>query len=82
MGIELSKEDIQAFIKDSKLVDDIVARSLKDEKATEELAEEVAEAISEAIEDDPTYKQKLIQAAGKDSNFKKKVYERLLEKVE
>ena len=81
MGSGIKKEDVQQFLQNSKLVDDVVARSLTDPKVTDDLVDEIADKLSDQIEDDPTYTQKLIQAAAKDPNFKKRVYQRLVEKL-
>lgn len=77
MGLELSREDIQSVLQDETLVNDVVKKVIEDPEVLADLAEDLADEIAEQLEDDPVIRQKLIDAAIKSPDFKKRVIREL-----
>lgn len=73
MDIDITRADVQKLLQDDKLVDEVVRKVVDDPEVLEELAEEVAGEIADHLEDDPTIRQKIINAAIGNADFKKRV---------
>lgn len=81
MGFDLSSRDIQKILKDGTLVDEVVKKVVDDPEVLADLAEDIAEEIADYLEDDPTVRQKLIDAAIKSPDFKKRVIKELADEL-
>ena len=77
----LSEEEAKVLIQDKKLVDEVVRNVIEDPKAMEDLAEEIADDIAGALEDDPVFKTRLVEAAMKSPELKKRIIQELLEEM-
>ena len=68
--MDITKAEVQTLLKDEKLMEQVVAKSLEDPDVISDLAEGLADEISDILEDDPTFKQKILSSALKDPKFK------------
>lgn len=81
MGFDLSRSDIQSILKDETLIDEVVKKVIEDPDAVSDLAEDLADEISEYLEDDPVIKQKLVNAAIGNPDFRKRVIKDLVDEL-
>lgn len=81
MGIEISRADIMKLLDDESLVDEVVNRVVDDPDVIADLAGDIADEISDYLEDDPAIRQKLMDAAIKSPDFKKRVIKELADEL-
>jgi len=81
MGMDINKADVLNLLQDEKLIDDVVKRVVDDPKVLDDLAEEIADEMSDYLEDDPVIKQKIINAALGNADFKKRVVKELVDEI-
>jgi len=81
MGMDINKADVLNLLQDEKLIDDVVKRVVDDPEVLDDLAEEVADEMSDYLEDDPVIKQKIINAALGNADFKKRVVRELVDEI-
>ncbi len=71
--MDIEKTDIMKLLQDDKLMDEIVKKVIADPKVLDGLADDIADELSDYLEDDPAIRQKIIDAAMKSEDFKKKI---------
>ncbi len=71
--MDIEKTDIMKLMQDSKLMDEIVKKVVEDPKVLDGLADDIADELSDYLEDDPTIRQKIIDAAMQSEDFKKRI---------
>lgn len=81
MGMDISKADVLKLLQDKKLVDEVVKKVVDDPEVLDELAEDVADEIADYLEDDPTVRQKIINAALGSADFKKRIVKELVDEI-
>jgi len=81
MGYEISKEDVQVFLKDKKLMTEVVKKVTEDEEVLNGLASDIAEELSSAMEDDPNMKKRIMKTALASPGFKQKIIKNLVEEL-
>ena len=81
MGMDINKADVLNLLQDEKLIDDVVKRVVDDPEVLDDLAEEIADEMSDYIEDDPAIKQKIIDAALGNADFKKRITKELVDEM-
>lgn len=81
MGMDISSADVLTLLKDDKLVDEVVKKVVDDPEVLDDLAEDVADKISDYLEDDPAIRQKIINAAIGNADFKKRIVKELVDEI-
>jgi hypothetical protein len=81
MGMDINKADVLNLLQDEKLIDDVVKRVVDDPEVLDDLAEEIADEMSDYLEDDPVVKQKIINAALGNADFKKRIVKELVDEI-
>ena len=81
MGIDINKADVLKLLQDDKLVDEVVKKVVDDPEVLDGLAEDVADEISDYLEDDPAIRQKIINAALGNADFKKRIIKELVDEI-
>lgn len=81
MGYEISKEDVQVFLKDKKLMNEVVKKVTEDKEILDGLASDIAEELSSAMEDDPNMKKRIMKTALASPGFKQKIIKNLVEEL-
>lgn len=71
--------DVSKLLSDPELTDEVVKAVVADRSAMIDLADDIADELSDIIEDDPTFKQKVIQAALATPEFKQRIIGALIE---
>lgn len=82
MGMDINKADVLNLLQDEKLVDEVVKKVVDDPEVLDELAEDVADEISDYLEDDPQIRQRIISAAMKSDDFKKRLIKELVDELD
>lgn len=81
MGFNISRADIMKVLDDESLVDEVVKKVVDDPDVLADLAEDMADEIADYLEDDPAIRQKLMDAAIKNPDFKKRVIKELVDEL-
>ena len=81
MGYDMSEKEVTTFLKDKRLIGEVVKRVVSNRETLDELAEDIADDLSDAIENDPTIKKQIVAAAMKDPRFKEKVVQELAKEL-
>ncbi len=81
MGMDINKADVLNLLQDEKFIDDVVKRVVDDPEVLDDLAEEIADEMSDYLEDDPVIKQKIINAALGNADFKKRLVRELVDEI-
>lgn len=81
MGFDISRADIMKVLDDESLVDEVVKKVVDDPDVLADLAEDMADEIADYLEDDPVIRQKLMDAAIKSPDFKKRVIKELVDEL-
>lgn len=81
MGMDINKAGVLNLLQDEKLIDDVVKRVVDDPEVLDDLAEEIADEMSDYLEDDPAIKQKIIDAALGNTDFKKRIIKELVDEI-
>jgi len=81
MGMDVDTADVMKLLQDEKLVDEVVKKVVDDPEVLDELAEDIADEMSDYLEDDPAIKQKIINAALGNADFKKRVLKELVDET-
>ena len=81
MGYDMSDKEVSAFLKDRKLINEVVKSVVSNKETLNGLAEDIADDLSDAIEDDPTIKKQIVAAAMKTPGFKQKVVKELVDEL-
>ncbi len=81
MGMDINKADVLNLLQDEKLIDDVVKKIVDDPEALDDLAEDIADEMSDYLENDPAIKQKIINAALGNNDFKKRIVKELVDKI-
>lgn len=79
---DINKSDINQFLNDPELVDGVVNAVVSDQSVMADLAGDIADELSDVIEDDPTFKQKIIQAALAKPEFKQQIVRALINELD
>ncbi|MFT7183925.1 MAG: hypothetical protein ACI9QC_000250 [Oceanicoccus sp.] len=74
---KITKEDVKTILADSKFIDEVIGKALRDPEIFKDLAEGLADVLAESLRTDPKFKKKLIEAVHGDKNFKKTLLEEL-----
>ena len=82
MGMDINKADVLNLLQDEKLIDDVVKKVVDDPEVLDDLAENIADEMSDYLEDDPVIKQKIINAALSNADFKKRVIKELVDEID
>lgn len=80
MGI-LDDADVRKLLQDQELMDDIIAKVVADPRVLDELANDIADELEDILEDDPTFQQKVLEAAMKSPEFKERVVTELIREM-
>ena len=80
MGM-VAEADVRTLLQDQSFIDDIVTKVIADPKVLDELAEDIADELEDILEDDPTFKQKVIEAAMTSPEFKQRVVTELIREM-
>lgn len=80
MGM-VAEADVRTLLQDQEFIDDVVAKVIADPKVLDELAEDIADELEDILEDDPTFKQKVIEAAMASPEFKQRVVTELIREM-
>jgi len=81
MDIDITNADVSKLLQDGKLVDEVVKEILEDPEALDDLADKVAEEIADHLENDSVIKQKVIEAAIGNPDFRKRVVKELVDEI-
>ncbi len=73
------KSDVRKLLQDSKLKDAIARAAVDDPKTMDSLAGDIADKLSDELEDDPEIRQKIVEAAIANPDFKKRVVRKIVE---
>ncbi len=80
MGM-VAEADVRTLLQDQEFIDDVVSKVIADPKVLDELAEDIADELEDILEDDPTFKQKVIEAAMASPEFKQRVVTELIREM-
>ncbi len=81
MGYDIKEKEVSMFLKDKRLVSEIVKKITSNEETLNELANDIVDDLADAIKQDPTIKKQIVAAAMKDASFKQKVVQQLVEEL-
>ena len=81
MGYDMTEKEISTFLKDKRLISEVVKRVVSNKETLDELAEDIADDLSDAIENDPTIKKQIVASAMRDPRFKEKVVHELAKEL-
>ncbi len=73
--------DAEKFLKNSKIVDEIVSNVVKDSRMINDLADEVADQLEDLIEEDGGLMNKILSAASENKEFRNRVVKQLSTKL-
>lgn len=65
--------EARKLLNDPELMDEVVNSIVQDQSVMTDLADDIADELSDVIEDDPTFKQKILQAALATPEFKQRI---------
>ena len=74
----VEKADVRQLLNNPELMDEVVNAVVNDPAAMTDLADDIADELSDLFEDDPTFKQKIVQAALATPAFKQRLVTQLL----
>jgi len=74
----VEKADVHKLLGDPGLMDEVVNAVVSDPAAMTDLADDIADELSDLLEDDPTFKQKIVQAALATQAFKQRIVTQLI----
>ena len=77
----LQEGDAEKFLKNSKIVDEIVSNVVKDSRMINDLAGEVADQLEDLIEEDGGLMNKILSAASDNKEFRNRVVKQLSTKL-
>ena len=77
----LQEGDAEKFLKQSKIVDEIVSNVVKDPRMVTDLADEVADQLEDLIEEDGGLMNKILAAASENKEFRSRVVKQLSTKL-
>ena len=77
----LQEGDAEKFLKNSKIVDEIVNNVVKDPRMINDLADEVADQLEDLIEEDGGLMNKILSAASESKEFRNRVVKELAAKL-
>ncbi|MCH7685146.1 MAG: hypothetical protein IH899_00435 [Planctomycetes bacterium] len=77
----LQEGDAEKFLKNSKIVDEIVNNVVKDPRMVNDLADEVADQLEDLIEEDGGLMNKILSAASENKEFRNRVVKQLSTKL-
>lgn len=69
----IQEADARQMLDNNGIVDEIVAALVSEETVFQELADDVAEELEDILEDDPTFRNKIVEAATSNPEFKESV---------
>lgn len=81
MDIDITNADVSKLLQDEKLVDEVVKEILEDPEALDDLASKVASEIADNLENDSVIKQKIMDAAMENPDFRKRVVKELVDEI-
>ena len=76
------KGDVRKLMQDSKLMTEIAKAVVEDPETLDSVADDIAEKLSDELEDDPVWRQKIVQAAMASPDFKKKIIRKLVDDLD
>ena len=78
----VEKADVRQLLNNPELMDEVVNAVVNDPAAMTDLADDIADELSDLLEDDPTFKQKIVQAALATPAFKQRIVTQLLDDLD
>ena len=78
----VTEQDARRILKDGKLMNEIICKVVDDPEILDNLAESVADEISGILEDDPEFKQKVLNTALSNPEFKRRIIKELVDELE
>lgn len=81
MGMDINTVDVLNLLQDEKLIDEVVKKIVDDPDVLDELAGNIADEISDYLQDDAAIKQKIINAALVNPDFKKRIVKELVDEI-
>ncbi len=81
MGMDINKADVLNLLQDEKLIDEVVKKIVDEPEVLDDLAEDIADEMSDCLEDDPAIKQKIINAALSNADFKERILKELVNEI-
>ncbi|MDV2496557.1 MAG: hypothetical protein RX316_10185 [bacterium] len=77
----LNKGMEQKILRDWKSVEEVISRVVEDPSVMEDLAENVADYLSDVLKDDRAFRQRVIDVATANQDFKKRVMKGLVDEI-
>ena len=81
MGYDMTEKEVSTFLKDKKLLNEVIKRVVGNKEVLDGLAEDIADDLSDTIKSDPAIKKQIVAAAMKDPGFRQKVVQELVEEL-
>lgn len=78
----VNETDARRLLKDGKLLNEIIDKVVDDPEVLNNLAENVAGEISGILEDDPEFKQRILNSALSSPDFKKRIIKELVDELD
>ena len=77
----LNKGMEQKILRDWKSVEEVISRVVENPSVMEDLAENVADYLSDVLKDDRAFRQRVIDVATANQDFKKRVMKGLVDEI-
>lgn len=77
----LNKGMVQKILRDGKSVEEVISRVVENPSVMEDLAENVADYLSDVLKDDRAFRQRVIDVATANQDFKKRVMKGLVDEI-